>query len=224
MPTQLTGDYSRYPQALQERLPYVFGEVCELRQLWATYHRLFMEDERLTTVMSEQLGPLLGNFQSMAQDEMFLSISRLTDEDQRKRTNLSMWGLKEAVANSSNPIFLENIEHALDAIVTTAVSVRSHRNKRIAHFDLAVSLKSVTLPVVTFTEIQILIEKLEEYLNLFAWEFEQSTTFFNMLPGVDITGRAEMTAFKARVYDRLAKEGKISAMEWRPQWKNERLR
>ena len=94
MPTRLDGDYSRYPDAIKETLPYIAGEACELRQAWSVYHRLFMEDRRLTDVMSQRLGRLLGLFQNILQDRMLLSIARLTDKDNQFQPNLSVWCLE----------------------------------------------------------------------------------------------------------------------------------
>jgi hypothetical protein len=64
-------------------------------------------------------------------------------------------------------------------------------------------------------KIRILIETIERYLNLFFWEFERTTMMFDMLPGHDITGPAEVTAFKARTYDVFDENGTIPHNEWR---------
>jgi NTP pyrophosphatase (non-canonical NTP hydrolase) len=76
MPSFLDGDYSRYPQPIRETFPYIAGETCELRQAWSVYHRLLMDDQRLTAIMGERLGRLLGLIQTINQDAMFLSIAR----------------------------------------------------------------------------------------------------------------------------------------------------
>ena len=60
---------------------------------------------------------------------------------------------------------------------------------------------------------------IERYLNLFFWEFDQITMIFDMLPGHDITGAAEVTAFKAMTYDLLEQNGTIPRNEWRKQRK-----
>ena len=60
---------------------------------------------------------------------------------------------------------------------------------------------------------------IESYLNLFFWEFEQTTMMFDMVPGRDITGAAEVSAIKAHVYDLLERNGTIPHGEWRKYWK-----
>src|SRR5438132_1119133 len=94
MATNLEGDYSKYPEVTREAFSRIAGETCDLRQTWLIYHRLFMDDERLTQVMSEQFGPLFGVLQAALEDLLFLSVSRLTDKDNPRQPNLSVWTLK----------------------------------------------------------------------------------------------------------------------------------
>jgi hypothetical protein len=111
------------------------------------------------------------------------------------------------------------VEQALADISATAKNIRNHRHKRIGHFDRHVSLKEVELPKVTLAEIRTLIELIEKYLNLFFWEFEQTTMLFDMLSATDITGAAEISALKAQAYDILELAGTIPHNEWRKQRK-----
>jgi len=219
MPSFLNGDYSKYPEVIRETFPYIAGETCQLRQAWAVYHRLFMDDQRLTAIMGERLGRLLGLLQTTNQDAMLLSISRLTDKDSRSQPNLSVWCLEQAVPFAKSPEFQNRVRQSLDSIWSVADNIRKHRHKRIAHFDRNVSLKKEPLPKVPVAEIRALIEMIEGYLNLFFSEFEQTTMMFDILRGQDVTGAAEVSAIKAHVYDLLESNGTIPQGEWRRHWK-----
>jgi len=219
MPSFLNGDYSKYPEVIRETFPYIAGETCQLRQAWAVYHRLFMDDQRLTAIMGERLGRLLGLLQTTNQDAMLLSISRLTDKDSRSQPNLSVWCLEQAVPFAKSPEFQNRVRQSLDSIWSVADNIRKHRHKRIAHFDRNVSLKKEPLPKVPVAEIRALIEMIESYLNLFFLEFEQTTMMFDILRGQDVTGAAEVSAIKAHVYDLLESNGTIPQGEWRRHWK-----
>lgn len=176
-----------------------------------------MDDERLTKAMSEQLGGVLGLFQNMLQDEMFLSIARLTDKGNRHQPNPSLWCLDEAAPFASDPMFSAKVSQSLGEILAAAENIRKHRHKRIAHFERGVSIKAIVLPVVTFTEIRTVVELIEAHLNLFYWEFEQTTMFLDL--GVcDITDTAEKTVLKARVYDLLESNGTIPFDQWYILW------
>ena len=63
---------------------------------------------------------------------------------------------------------------------------------------------------------------IEHYLNLFFWEFEKKTMAFKMLSTENFTGKAEITAMKARVYDLLEQNGTIPRGEWRRQWQKQK--
>ena len=116
-----------------------------------------------------------------------------------------------------DPLFAIKVSQSLGKIWTAAETIRKHRHKRIAHFERGVSIKATTLPVVTFTEIRTVVELIEEYLNLFLWEFEQTTMFFDL--GVcDITDAAEKTALKAQAYDKLEESGTIPPGQWYELW------
>jgi hypothetical protein len=78
-----------------------------------------------------------------------------------------------------------------------------------------VNLRISPLPVVVFKEIPSLLSIIEEYLNLFYWEFGQTTMLFDTLSPHEIVALAEITAFKAKAYDELEGEGLIPKSEWR---------
>lgn len=222
MPSQVTGDYSRYPEVIRDSFPLIAGEVCELRQAWEVYHRLFMDDRGRTELLAKELGPLLGILQNLLQDELFLAIGRLTDKSNRQ-PNLSLKLLKTAIPFATASDFSQKVESALAAIEHDASDIIFHRHKRLAHFDLNVSLNASLLPEVTFLRLRQLIERIEDFLNLFYWEFEKTTMFF-FLPGVDITGRAESCAYKSKAYDVLEDQGVIEHGTWRDLLRNQRSR
>ena len=217
MTTTIEGDYSKYPVSIREVFPHLAGEACELRQSWVVYSHLFMEKKEFTDAMAERLGGVLVMFQSLLQDAIFLSIARLTDKkDMNGKTNLSLWCLVASVQDARNAIIFGNkVKNSLDQIYADAANIRKHRHKRLAHFDLSVSLSTVALPDVVFTEIRSVMEQIEAFLNLFYWEFENTTMFFDSHSALDITGKAEETMYKVQAYDLLEAEGAFPESEWR---------
>lgn len=218
MASNLDGDYSKYPEVIRDTFSRIAGETCNFRQTWLIYHRLFMENERLTDVMIDRVGPLLGILQSALEDSLFLSVSCLTDKDNARQPNLSVWSLRVAVPFSNTPTFAAKVETALAEIWKLAADSRLHRHKRIAHFDRNVGLKLTPLPEVKLMTFKTVLEAIENYLNLFFWEFEQTTMMFGMLSAHEITGKAEVTAFKAFTYDVLQQDGSIPTGEWLRHW------
>jgi hypothetical protein len=215
MPTKLQGDYSRFPSVIREAFPYIQGEVCELRQALEVYYDLFVNDPERTQFFAEAMDPLLGLFQNLLQDELFLAIARLTDKDSRAQANLSLWTLVPAARSASDSKFRSKVHKALSSIAQAAAKIRKHRHKRIAHFDLPMTLNSTLLPAVTLAEIRTLVTDIEAFVNLFNGKFLGSTVLFDQLLASDFTAKAEVTAHKARAYTLLESEGVISHGEWR---------
>ena len=89
------GDFSKYPEPLRDVLPYLQGEACDLRTSWQVYKHLFMASEERTAAIGKRLGGLLGVFQNLLQDDMFVGIARLTDKDSKHQKNLTLWSLIE---------------------------------------------------------------------------------------------------------------------------------
>src|ERR1043166_975485 len=123
MAAHLEGDYSKYPEVIRAPFSRIAGETCDLRQTWLIYHRLFMDNERLTDIMNEQFGPLLGVFQTALEDLLFLSVSRLTDKENPHQPNLSIWTLRAAVPFSATPSFAASVDTALDETWKLAADV-----------------------------------------------------------------------------------------------------
>ena len=85
MLAKVNADYSQYPISIRDVMPYVEGELSELRNYWQTYHYLFMDNEGRTKLLAERFGPLLGVFQNLLGERVILSIACLTDKDVGRR-------------------------------------------------------------------------------------------------------------------------------------------
>lgn len=203
---KVNADYSKFPIEIRDAMPIVEGEVSELRTYWETYHFLFMENEEKTNFLAERFGPMLGLMQNLLERQMMLSISCLTDADSKWQRNVSLSQLKMAVTTAQGEDFSGKINAAFTKITHVAKSVRLHRNKHLAHFDLSVALGSNQLPTVFLSEIQSTLELMESYLNLFHWEFEKAEVGFESLPCDEFTAQAFMTACKSKVFDELEAE------------------
>lgn len=215
MPTKLTADYADFPECIQKALPYIIGETLELRSNWEVYSHLFMEEESFTELLADKLGGILGYFQGMLQDELFMSISRLTDKYSKSNRNLSIAQLIKSVEYFSTTGEGERLKAQIEEIFNLAENIRKHRNKRIGHFDYRTSINELELPMVRLSEIKEVIVKFEEVINILYWEFSNTTMIFDNLSAYDITGRAERTCYHALILDQLIEENQITKKEIR---------
>ncbi len=214
MPATLSGDYTKYPESIRKVIPLIAGEVCILRQAWTVYSRLFMEHKPRTEAFVRCAGELLGVLQTLLQDQMLLSVSRLTDRDTKDRANLSLWKLVEAAPEAGDEEFTNEMQSELENLYQAAKAVRKHRNKRIAHFDLEVSVSKSTLPTVKFAELRSLIERIETFVNRFNRVFQNCTTLFDFLTAHEVTGGFETVIAKSLAYDNLEAKGVVPKLSW----------
>lgn len=211
---KVSGDYSKYPGEIRDIVPFIYGELCELRSNWGVYEELFMTEEALTRALADSVGPLLGVTQRLLEESFFMSIGCLTDKNSSGNKNLSFYTLAEKAAAWNSTVSEERLSR-LDSLGDKLARIRKHRNKRLAHFDLRTSLGEKSLPIVTFTEIKEVMKELEDLLNLITAEACETTIFFDTLGGHAITGTAEVSAYKVRAYDNLVSKGVIPKLEWR---------
>lgn len=210
---KVNADYTSFPADIQGAMPIIEGELHELRMYWEVYHFLFMDKEEKTRFVGEQYGPMLSLFQSLLESQMILSISCLTDNDNKYQQSLSLPLLKKAVPFAKDKNFATKIDDALEKINKTVATVRQHRHKHIAHFDLNVALGHHTLKEVFFSELKSALEQMEKFLNLFHLEFRRIEHSYEDLPCDEITAQAFTTACKSKVFDELEVEGIIKSGE-----------
>jgi hypothetical protein len=166
MPRNLEGDFSALPEEIRKAFPLIAGEIIGLRDDWTVFEHLFMTDRAMTEEFSGRLGPLLGKFQTMLQDELLIGIARLIDPaSNRSQDNLCLDCLIKASSGRS-PKFKQAVIDGIAEIKNDASEIKFHRNKRIAHFDLNASQNTALLPTVTFMKIRSVIERMESLLNL----------------------------------------------------------
>jgi len=217
MPTKVTGDYSKLPAEIREVFPYLYGEACELRTSWTVYEHLFMANEVRTKLLSEVLGPFLGRFQNLLQDEMFIAIGRMTDPDTRAQKNLTFWSLVEG-CEKWNPEVGGELRTRVKALAADAKGIRQHRHKRLAHYDMAVSLEVSSLPKVTLGRIRCVIEEMQALVNFVSTRAGFGTIIFESLDNPGLTWNAELAVYKSRAYDALEQAGIIPQGEWEKSW------
>ena len=185
MPSKVEGDFSKYPKEIQDIFPYVCGEVSNLRYNWDVYHDFFMEKREHTELIGKHLGEMFGIFQNLLQDEIFLSVSRLTDKTDRKNKNVSLWAINSVLKHEKDPEFLEKVNKSIERIFSEVSDIRRHRSKRIAHYDHYVIIESTSLPIVKFKKIGEVIEMIESHMNLFHWHYEETTVLYDAIDSTE---------------------------------------
>lgn len=210
----MTGDFQKYPAPLRDVLPHLIGEVCDIYGCWNSYRHLFMTNEARTHEYGRRLDSVLGWLQQYLQDDMIISVTRLMDKDVGKQRNLTMWSLVER-CHQWDPSVASEVESLLDALALHISDIRLHRHKRIAHFDLPVSLGHTQLPHLPLSRLRESFEQLAHVLNVVTRKAANTTTMFDMMDHRDVTTIAEITIYKAMAYDAAVDAGTVDTFAWR---------
>ena len=173
-----------------------------------------MSNAERTKLLGKYLDGLLGTFQYYIQDDLIVSIARLTDRDSKRQKNLTLWSLVDR-CEKWNASVAHDVRAAVEALATEVEYIRIHRHKRLAHFDLSVSIGQSELPVVTFKRLFAAIESIEAILNLVSKAAVNSTLMYSILDHRDVVGAAEITAYKAAAYDAAELAGQVERRAWR---------
>jgi hypothetical protein len=213
MPSKVTGDFSKLPDEIREVFPYFYGEACELQIAWRIYHSMFMSGDERTRLLGTYLGPLLGRFQILQQNEIFMAIGRLTDRDHSTQKNFSLWALVDAY-EKWDPRLGAELRSGVERLYANVKDIRQHRHKRLAHYDLGITLEVDSLPEVRLGELREAIEEIAALINQVARSTGFGSILFEVLDGKDSTWPAEMAVYKAKAYDALVETGRIDWKEW----------
>jgi hypothetical protein len=212
----IEGDYSRFPEPIREIFKLLEEHVLELHEGYGVYSHLFMKSEQKTDILATYTGATLAWFQNLLQDAICLQIAKLTDPDNRVQENLTIHKLAElGVPLSRDSVsFAARVQASKDSIERAVRNIRTHRHKRLGHFDLDVSLKESLLPPPVFQEIHHAIELLGQFLTMFHHEFGSAEMRYELVREEDVTDQFEITVRKAMAYDALERDGRAKPREW----------
>lgn len=144
-------------------------EVLTLHIKWNIYRQLYAHSEERINVLNKCAPLFFALMQDILWDNVLLSINRLSDPPESRRgNNLSIAQLHKRVKKSID----ENTSIKICRILSSFKNISNnnfvpHRNKRIAHFDLNLSIseKVHSLPEISREKIETALYLIREYLN-----------------------------------------------------------
>lgn len=147
------GGADAMPDAMADLYYPLWAEVGFLRMVWKTYHQMFGTGESL--IVGVKTAPaFFALLQDMSHDYMTMGVSRLTDPattGRRKnvKKNLTLAALVDAIPTDS--VEEAQMKARAGLLVqearTQSARLREHRNRRVAHSDLATLLDTHSVPL-----------------------------------------------------------------------------
>jgi hypothetical protein len=147
--------------AMGEELGRVYNrllnDVVWLDLKWIQYQRLFLRSPERLRVLKETAGHFFAFIKSVLADDLLLHVARLTDPPQSRgrgttRENLTLQRLPRLIEDSD---LRAEVTELVKAAERAAGPARDHRNRRLAHRDLAIALDVGSDPLAGLSRLEI---------------------------------------------------------------------
>jgi hypothetical protein len=157
--------------------------TVEVHALWDVYRTLFLASEREVAILNHGAGFAAWAFQVALLDHILLCICRVTDPAATgSKSNLTLESLLEILPAEFTVAERDALAKLKDEIGAAVEPLRLHRNKRIAHSDLAhACAKFADLPPILKTHIEDAIALIERFVTTVSLHFGEDQIF--ELPG-----------------------------------------
>ena len=158
----------------------LWNEIVLVQEAWGQYSSLFVEDANRVELLNVCDGRFFNVVQRVLLREVLLGISRLTDPvKQGKCDNIVVSSLLWDPAVDKHDGLREELETAVARAIKSAESIRTHRNKYIAHLDAetALSNKSVILPRIQVESVNAAIRDISSAYNVHSIRIHEMHSF-----------------------------------------------
>ncbi len=145
---------------------------------WTLYQQLFGSEARVA-LLNDSGGHLFHVLQQSMLDRFLLGLSRLTDPTKTGRhANLSLALLIEEAEQQSE--LQDRLAHQLGLLGKSVAAMREHRNKRVAHADLAALMEPESaLQGYKIADFEGALNQVAEFLNLYELKLNNSQTAYD---------------------------------------------
>ena len=153
------------PPTFESVFERIDRQVQQIFMRYEIYNQLFSSGNGNVKLLNDSGSYVFYLFQRLLLDDMLLALSRMTDRERTAgKENAS---IKYLFARAIPHLSAENTAAATNAIARLGdhvSNIRIHRNKVIAHPDLAHAVGAATLPDIGYAEIEGAMRELAEVM------------------------------------------------------------
>ncbi len=161
----------------------LYRELSWFKRTLDVLYGLYVDKPDTVAILNDIAPDFFGFLQTTLIDSLIVSLSRMTDnESDGKNKNLSFKRLFALIDAQSHGILRQNVENGLSELRLYSQAAREHRNKRVAHSDLAVALKSQSLPDLLIVDFRKSLEVAHETLNYVLRHFDNCQYSHSVAP------------------------------------------
>lgn len=203
---------SNLPVSIKDIFEELQNEITWLHGRWMIYRQLFGHSPKRIDLLNKCASVCFGIIQNVLKDEVQLSLCKLTDPTHiGKQDNLSLKILQERVEILGDQILIASSSKLINEICDKCKPFRTHRHKRLAHFDFKTSMKGdfKLLPGISRQMINEVLTIIQKYMNTIEIHYCKHETHYE--PFLDHDGDELVAFLKYGVlFEELLNEQKIS--------------
>lgn len=173
------------PSEINEIFEKIKEEVQWLHIHWAYYKELFLGSKLRIDLMNESAPLFFYINQTLLLNEVILSVCKLTDPAQSShdKENMSLDKVLQLIEKEKkNDDLVNKLKTVLAGIKSKKDPFKKHRDKRIAHKDMAVVMSTEgTIPDISVEMIDNILDEIIEYINTIEEYFNNSKTGYNCI-------------------------------------------
>jgi len=172
--------WTDFPDELQDIFEGLWQEAARLHLNWKLYLDLF-GDPGKTDVLNATVPSVFQLIEENLLASMTVSFGRLIDPSKTgKKDNLSLARLVESLPAHCDDVFTRSAEKRLAVIKAECEPISAHRNRRVAHNDLAtaISYHDNPLPGIGRERISNALKMIADLMNSIQLHFENGETAY----------------------------------------------
>ncbi len=164
----------------------LWNEVTWLHAKWNQYRQLFGHSRQRVELLNKVASHFFRIVQDALWDDVILHLARLTDPlKSRGKANLSLRRLPEVISDAT---LKKEVGSLIEVALSTSLFARDLRNRKLAHIDLALALKTGVepLPGVSRDKVEAALSAVRAVLNkleAYYWESETAYEHFIAMGG-----------------------------------------
>ena len=161
---------SAIPTGISDVFEKLRSEITWLHVRWIIYRQLFGTSERRVELLNECAATCFHIIQNVLQDEIQMSLNKLTDPAQTKgKQNLSLEQLLNRIKalNDNDENLINSLNDKLGKLRGTCKPFRIRRDKKLAHLDLEIAMEADfnSLPRISRQMIEDALGIVRKFMN-----------------------------------------------------------
>lgn len=201
-----------FPEPLRDIFEGLWQEAASLHSNWDLYFDWFCDTEKIA-VLNATVPSVFQLIEENLRASMTVSLGRLADPSKTgSKANLSLSRLVESLPDHCDDGLCRAAEQRLAEIKDLCGPIMKHRNRRVAHNDLATTINyhENPLPGIGQSRIVSALDEIAGLMNLLQLHFEDGETAYSHRirrgKGKDLIFLLE----QAMEYDRLKRDAELA--------------